>query len=182
VGVNDDGSALQECDGIGRRLHAAGDAALDGEVEPELVVEAAQGSEGNAAPAPCDRPVHVAEEDVPDIVSFKHLCKGVRILEHDLVDRAQVHGQRMVMHEQVAWTTRCLFKPRLQPCLSLCAIGACVPGRLLGVEEQEAPGVGVDERLNETICVGWLFGKHLEKLVTGVVIADNQADGHRQRF
>ena len=88
----------------------------------------------------------------------------------------------MVMHEQVAWTTRCLFKPRLQPCLSLCAIGACVPGRLLGVEEQEAPGVGVDERLNETICVGWLFGKHLEKLVTGVVIADNQADGHRQRF
>ena len=175
---------LDQHDGVGRRFVATGNAFyIVAEIQPDLVAHGAQGGKRHAAPGAGDRPVHMAEEDVPDArqVGGHPRVEQVALHQPDAVHRRDAQQQRRMVHEQEDRRVAALRDARFQPVQPGLVVPAGMGTGLGGVEEDQPSGFRIAHTLHRAGFVHRHVGEEFAKRRVGVVVADDQLHRHGQR-
>lgn len=176
--MDDDRVVLQKDDRIGWRFQAAWKAVINREVQPNLMVQAAQSGERDAAPASRNRAVDVAQEEVSDCRSAEEICERVAAFQHQIVDRTVGHRKWRVMHEKVDRPLRGLCKTCTEPRLPRLTVPARMGTRLVGVEKDQTAPRGIKDRLHEALLVDRDPRKPLAENAAVVMVANEETDRH----
>src|SRR5262245_7666273 len=122
--MHDDRVILHKDDTISGRLVTARDlGAARVKAERDLVIGAAQQSEGDALPAAGDRSMHMAEKEVTDAscMGSEAFAERCPIGERDRIHRRDTNVEGRMMHEQQKRLVRCT-KRMVQPGKALLTI------------------------------------------------------------
>src|SRR6185312_1152476 len=153
VEMHDHAIRLDQHDAVCRRL--VGRQRLDPgpEVERYLVVGAAHRRHRDAAPASAYGAVHVAVEEVADVVSLDHAREALGLAERDLVEPCHAHRKWRVMHEEIHGALARLVEARREPSEAGVAEAPAVDALVERVEEDEIALVATHHRLHEAVRI-----------------------------
>lgn len=124
--------------------------------------------------------MYVAEEQMANIVvTGQYLANMVTVSpKSETVDTILTDVKRRVVHEQINRLTSGRLEGLTQPFTALLAIRPPSLSLLDSIEQQKTPGAGLKCRLHETIGIDGDIGKHRQRLLPPIMIADHEM--HRQ--
>ena len=105
--------------------------------------------------------------------------EGLRVAQRELVHRRDAERQRRVVHRDIQRLVASRGELPRQPFLAFRTIAAPRGAGFDGIEQQEAPGRGVERRLHE-VAVGGQLRKLAPQRRPAVVVAGQQVGRHRQ--
>ena len=154
------------------------------EIEPDLVIGAAQRAMRNAHPVAANRAMHMAKKQMTNrgAVRLDDLRKRRFIGETDAIEAADVDIERRMVHEQENRLPVVAAQLPIEPVAAALAIGAGVGPRLDRVKHQENTGRRFHRVLHEAVVVHRCFGKVRQETLAMIVIADQQMKGQAAAF